>query len=153
MDYNAFIKRFQEAVTPLNYEASVFSIASVYIIEYLTDINWAGFYKVYEDTLLLTQYIGKPACEKIAFGRGVCGTCARDEKTQRVADVHQFSGHIACDSDSQSEIVIPIYKNGKLYAVLDIDSPVLNRFDETDQAGLEAFAKVVEKAIEFAVVY
>ena len=104
----------------------------------LNDINWVGFYLLEnEDTLVLGPFQGNPACVRIAVGKGVCGTAFEQKSTLRVEDVHQFEGHIACDEASNSEIVIPLVKDGKHIGVLDIDSPSLNRFDLDDQNGLE----------------
>jgi len=104
----------------------------------LPDINWAGFYLLKGNDLVLGPFQGKPACVRIAIGKGVCGTAAQQRTSIVVPDVHEFEGHIACDSASNSEIVIPLIKNGIVLGVLDIDSPKLSRFDSTDQAGLEA---------------
>ncbi|TMO65687.1 GAF domain-containing protein [Pseudoalteromonas aurantia] len=114
----------------------------------LDDINWAGFYLV--DTpkeLVLGPFQGNPACIRIPVGKGVCGTAAQSLETQLVDDVHAFTGHIACDAASNSEIVIPVIKNGRLFAVLDIDSPRLARFDKQDQVGLEALVKCFEATL------
>lgn len=113
----------------------------------LPDINWAGFYLADEDKLILGPFQGKPACVEIAFGRGVCGMAAAQDQTQLVPDVHLFPGHIACDSASRSEIVIPLHKGGKVIGVLDIDSPSLARFTEEDREGLELLASVLEKTL------
>lgn len=126
------------------------SNASAAINEALENINWAGFYLVKENMLVLGPFQGKPACIRIPFGKGVCGTAAKKDETQLVKDVHEFPGHIACDSASRSEIVIPIHnKSGAVAAVLDIDSPELDRFDETDQSGLEHCVKILEKYLVF----
>ena len=123
------------------------SNASAAINEALENINWAGFYLVKEN---MGPFQGKPACIRIPFGKGVCGTAAKKDETQLVKDVHEFPGHIACDSASRSEIVIPIHnKSGVVAAVLDIDSPDLARFDETDQSGLEHCVNVLEKYLLF----
>lgn len=113
----------------------------------LPDINWAGFYLADEDKLILGPFQGKPACVEIAFGRGVCGMAAAQDQTQLVPDVHLFPGHIACDSASRSEIVIPLHRNGKVIGVLDIDSPSLARFTEKVREGLELLASVLEKTL------
>lgn len=110
----------------------------------LHSINWVGFYLMHNGSLLLGPFQGKTACIRIPVGRGVCGTAVAEDRTQLVADVHQFPGHIACDSASKSEIVIPIRYDGKVIGVLDIDSPILNRFDEEDQVGLEALVEILE---------
>ncbi|MFT9850522.1 GAF domain-containing protein [Aneurinibacillus sp. REN35] len=119
--------------------------ASALLNQFLDRINWVGFY-LYDETenqLVLGPFQGLPACVRIPLGRGVCGTSADERKTLRIADVHQFAGHIACDAASQSEIVIPIVKNGALLGVLDIDSPEKDRFDEIDEKGLEAFVAIL----------
>ena len=113
----------------------------------MEDINWAGFYIMEKGKLVLGPFQGKPACIEIPVGRGVCGTAVAEQKTQLVFDVHQFPGHIACDSASNSEIVIPLFKEGRVWGVLDIDSPFVGRFTEEDKAGLEALAHILEKAI------
>lgn len=109
----------------------------------LPDLNWAGFYRLAGDGLVLGPFQGKPACVRIAPGKGVCGTAAATRQTVRVPDVSQFPGHIACDAASRSEMVVPLVKNGQLLGVLDLDSPKLNRFDAADQAGLETLAQVL----------
>ena len=106
------------------------------------DLNWAGFYFFDGTELVVGPFQGKPACVRIALGRGVCGAAATSGKTQRVQDVHAFPGHIACDSASNSEIVVPMFKGGALLGVWDVDSPTLNRFDADDQAGMEALVHV-----------
>ena len=115
----------------------------------LPDINWAGFYLVKEDSLLLGPFQGKVACVRIAKGRGVCGTAWAEDTVQLVPDVHAFPGHIACDSASRSEIVIPIHHQGKVAAVLDIDSPLSGRFSEEDKEGLAALAEMLEGIIRW----
>ena len=112
----------------------------------LADINWVGFYLLKSpNELVLGPFQGKPACLRIPVGKGVCGTAVASGQTQRVADVHAFAGHIACDGASNSEIVLPIFAQGRVVAVLDIDSPSLDRFDAEDQAGLERVATALEK--------
>ena len=118
--------------------------ASALIFEALPELNWAGFYLVRDGVLVLGPFQGKPACIRIEKGRGVCGTAWEQDKTQRVEDVHAFPGHIACDGASRSEIVIPLHRDGAVIGVLDLDSPVRNRFLEEDQAGLEELAKIIE---------
>ncbi len=122
--------------------------ASALLFDSLTDINWAGFYLYDGEKLVLNAFQGKPACIEIPISRGVCGAAARKEKTLVVPDVHAFPGHIACDSASRSEIVVPMMISGELFGVLDIDSPSLGRFDETDRQGLEDFAMILCKEIE-----
>lgn len=115
----------------------------------LEDLNWVGFYLVQGNELVLGPFQGKPACIRIAFGKGVCGTAAATDTTQLVPDVHAFPGHIACDGASNSEIVIPMHHEGKLVAVLDIDSPLPDRFSPEDQAGLERCVALLEKACDW----
>lgn len=109
----------------------------------LPEVNWVGFYLYREEQLILGPFHGKPACVRIAIGKGVCGTAAERKETVVVPDVHQFPGHIACDAASQSEIVVPMIKEGRLIGVLDIDSPIKNRFDETDQTYLEKIVEIL----------
>lgn len=115
------------------------SNASALLNQFLDRVNWVGFYLTEGTELVLGPFQGLPACVRIPFGKGVCGTSASEMKTLRVEDVHQFPGHIACDAASQSEIVVPLIKDGKVIGVLDIDSPEKNRFDEIDQENLEKF--------------
>ena len=117
--------------------------AAALIYGALKDINWAGFYLLQGDSLLLGPFQGKPACIRIPLGKGVCGTAAAQDRAAIVDDVHLFPGHIACDSASNSEIVIPIRKNGRVAGVLDIDSPLLSRFDERDREGLEKLTELL----------
>ena len=118
---------------------------SAIIFHTLKDLNWAGFYRVRGEELILGPFQGKVACIRIRKGRGVCGTAWEEDRVLVVPDVHAFAGHIACDSDSQSEIVLPIHRNGEVIAVLDIDSPVLNRFGEDDCEGLTALVQRLER--------
>ena len=120
---------------------------SALIFNTLPDLNWAGFYILDGNILRLGPFQGKPACTEITLGKGVCGTAAAEQKILVVPDVHQFAGHIACDSASKSEIVIPLIVGGKLWGVLDIDSPILACFDETDRAGLEELARIFVETI------
>ena len=110
----------------------------------LPDINWAGFYLLQQQQLVLGPFQGRPACVRIALGQGVCGTAAASQQPQLVPDVHQFAGHIACDAASNSEVVVPLFLAGQLFGVLDVDSPVLGRFDQTDLRGLQRVVEVVE---------
>ena len=121
--------------------------ASALLFHTLPDLNWAGFYLYKNNALLLGPFQGKHACTLIPMGKGVCGTAALRGETLVVPDVHAFPGHIACDGDSNSEIVIPLYVGGTLYGVLDIDSPVYCRFTEEDRMGLEAFARTLEAVL------
>ncbi len=120
---------------------------SALIWEALPDLNWAGFYRMIDGELVLGPFQGKAACIRIALGKGVCGTAAQKGETQRVDDVHAFPGHIACDAASQSEIVIPLKRQGAVFAVLDLDSPLPKRFDEEDERGLEALCDRISSRI------
>ncbi|UTW08328.1 GAF domain-containing protein [Pseudomonas benzenivorans] len=113
---------------------------SAFLFQELEGLNWAGFYLAREEQLVLGPFQGKVACVRIPFGRGVCGVAAASRQTQRVEDVHAFAGHIACDSASNSELVVPLLKEGRLIGVLDLDSPRLARFSAQDQAGIERLA-------------
>ncbi|MDZ5602152.1 GAF domain-containing protein [Pseudomonas sp. RP23018S] len=115
---------------------------SAFLYHQVDDLNWAGFYLNRNEELVLGPFQGQVACVRIPFSRGVCGAAARTRQTQRVEDVHAFPGHIACDSASNSEVVIPLVKEGRLIGVLDLDSPTVGRFSEADQAGLERLAAV-----------
>lgn len=121
--------------------------ASALIYQTMDGLNWVGFYLLENDQLILGPFQGKIACIEIKIGRGVCGTAVAENKTQLVYNVHDFPGHIACDSASNSEIVIPIHANGKIVGVLDIDSPYIGRFTEADKEGLEEFVKIIEEEI------
>lgn len=115
--------------------ANMANVAAL-IWQYVPGLNWAGFYRVIDDELVLGPFQGKTACIRIAIGAGVCGTAAATGKVQRVADVHAFPGHIACDADSRSELVVPVLKNGAVIAVLDLDSPLPDHFGPEDEAGM-----------------
>jgi GAF domain-containing protein len=121
---------------------------SALLFHSLPHLNWTGFYVVKDGGLVLGPFQGKPACVRIAIGKGVCGTAARDAKTVLVADVNAFPGHIACDADSKSEIVVPLIRFGKVIGVIDLDSPTLSRFDDDDRRGLEALADVFLNATD-----
>ncbi|ELS41970.1 GAF domain-containing protein [Pseudomonas syringae] len=115
---------------------------SAFLYTQLDDLNWAGFYLNRNEELVLGPFQGQIACVRIPFGRGVCGMAAQSRQTQRVQDVHEFPGHIACDSASNSELVVPLIKEGRLIGVLDLDSPSVGRFNEEDQAGIERLAAI-----------
>jgi len=121
---------------------------SAFLYTQLDDLNWAGFYLNRNEELVLGPFQGQIACVRIPFGKGVCGTAAQSRETQRVLDVHAFPGHIACDSASNSELVVPLLKEGRLIGVLDLDSPSLARFSEADQAGIEQLAAIFLKATD-----
>ncbi|WP_074206354.1 GAF domain-containing protein [Parasphingorhabdus marina] len=120
---------------------------SALIWQYVPDLNWAGFYRRISEELVLGPFQGKTACIRIAMGKGVCGTAARSGQTQRVADVHAFPGHIACDADSRSELVIPVVSAGEVIAVLDLDSPLPDRFKDADETGLCALIEAISPAL------
>jgi len=126
--------------------ANMANIAAL-LWEYLPDVNWTGFYRVVGGELVLGPFQGKAACIRIPFGKGVCGTAAQSGKTQLVADVHAFPGHIACDANSASELVVPVLRNGMVIAVIDLDSPTLNRFDTEDTNGIELLAGIIADRI------
>ena len=144
VDYSLLAAQLASLTEDVPYEIANLSNASALLWENLPDINWAGFYKMEGGILVLYPFQGKPACIRIPVGRGVCGTAVAKNEVQLVYDVHQFPGHIACDSASNSEIVLPIHVNGEIWGVLDIDSPYLNRFTAEDQAGLERFVQILE---------
>lgn len=148
-DYKILIAQLEALSESSKNYIPLLSNASALIYENMKDLNWAGFYLVRNDALLLGPFQGKVACVNIAKGKGVCGTAFEKDETQLVKNVHEFPGHIACDSASNSEIVVPIHEDGKVVAVLDIDSPLLHRFDEEDREGLEAFIKKLEELIEW----
>ncbi len=116
---------------------------SAFLFYSLADLNWAGFYLVKDNTLVVGPFQGKPACVRIAFGKGACGSSAEKRKPIILPDVYAFPGYIACDEVTRSEIVLPLVKNGQLLGVLDLDSPLLNRFDDTDQQGLQILIDVL----------
>ena len=149
MNYKLLISQLASLAKTDSYYVPLLANASALLWEFLGDINWAGFYLMRGGRLVLGPFPGKLACVHIDLNRGVCGAAARENRTQRVADVHAFPGHIACDSASNSEIVVPLRRDGQVFGVLDIDSPLLNRFSEADQQGLEAFALALEEAISF----
>ena len=147
VNYEQVIRRLETLTNDIPYEIANLSNASALLWAALPDINWVGFYKMMDGQLVLYPFQGKMACVRIPVGKGVCGTAVAEDATQLVPDVHEFPGHIACDSASNSEIVIPIHVNGEIWGVLDIDSPYLNRFTEADRTGLESFVKVLEKIL------
>ncbi len=149
MDYDLLCRQLRELAAEDGWFVPLMANASALLYEALEDVNWAGFYLTREGRLVLGPFQGKAACIHIAMGKGVCGTAAAENRTVRVENVHEFPGHIACDSASNSEIVIPLRARGTVAAVLDIDSPRMNRFSAADQAGLEAFARALEETIRF----
>lgn len=126
--------------------ANMANVAAL-IWESLPDLNWAGFYRNVDGELVLGPFQGRPACIRIPFGKGVCGSAAETLQVQRIEDVHAFAGHIACDAASASELVVPIVRDGKLIAVLDLDSPTTARFTQEDEAGCVALCELLAKVL------
>lgn len=147
-DYEVLCARFRALTDGVPHRIANLANASALLYAELEDLNWAGFYLLEGDRLVLGPFQGKPACIEIPLGRGVCGTAAQEERTQLVPDVHLFPGHIACDSASNSEIVVPLRAGGRVAGVLDLDSPWPGRFTEEDRAGLESFAQLVSQMLE-----
>ena len=143
-NYELAAKQLAALVEGIPYEVANLANASALLWQEMPDINWVGFYKMTDGALVLGPFQGKPACIRIPVGRGVCGTAVAEDKIQLVYDVHDFPGHIACDSASNSEIVLPIHVKGEIWGVLDIDSPYVGRFTEEDRAGLEKIVAVLE---------
>ena len=148
-DYELLCEQLKSLGESERHWLPLLSNASALLFESLPDLNWAGFYLMEGGSLLLGPFQGRPACIRIPLGKGVCGTAAALDKTQRVADVHVFPGHIACDCASNAEIVVPLHREGAVIGVLDIDSPLPDRFSAADQAGLEAFARVIEETADW----
>ena len=147
MVYEELIAQVKALTEGIPYPIANLANTAAAIWQALDRLNWAGFYLMQDGALVLGPFQGKPACIRIPVGNGVCGTAVQKKQTVRVEDVHQFPGHIACDCASNSEIVVPIFKNGEVYGVLDLDSPYFARFTEEDQAGLEALIRVLEAAL------
>lgn len=154
VDYELLVRQIEALAQADNHWLPVLSNASACLLEAMDNINWAGFYLVDESArdqktpeLRLGPFQGKVACVRIPFGRGVCGTAAAEDKTQLVSDVHAFPGHIACDAASRSEVVVPLHCGGRVVGVLDIDSPLLDRFSAYDARGLESFVCALENCI------
>ena len=146
-DYSELNARLQSLIEGVPHPIANLANAAALLWESLERINWAGFYLMEGETLVLGPFQGKAACIEIPRGRGVCGTAAVENATQLVPNVHVFPGHIACDSASNSEIVVPLRKDGAVRGVLDIDSPFFDRFTEADREGLEDFARILEAEI------
>lgn len=142
-----YIKEMQSLIEDETDTIALLSNASAYLNSLLDDINWVGFYLYKNDELILGPFQGKVACTHITLDQGVCGKAALTLEIQRVKDVHQFPGHIACDSESESEIVLPILVNDQLFGVLDIDAPIKNRFSEKDQLFLEKIVNVLSYSL------
>ena len=143
-DYQALTEQAESLVAGVPHLIANLSNLSALIYDALDDLNWAGFYLLEGETLVLGPFQGKPACIEIPIARGVCGAAVREDRPQLVPDVHAFAGHIACDSASRSELVIPMHRDGAVVAVLDLDSPSLARFTEADKDGLTRLVTAVE---------
>jgi len=146
-DYEVVARQLAALTEGIPYEVANLANASALMWQEMPRINWVGFYKMTDGALVLGPFQGKPACIRIPVGRGVCGTAVAEDKVQLVYDVHDFPGHIACDSASNSEIVLPIHVHGEVWGVLDIDSPYVGRFTEEDRAGLEKIVEVLEQVL------
>ena len=144
-DYNRLNEELEALISGVPHFTANLANASALLYNTLEEINWAGFYLMDDGQLVLGPFQGKPACIEIKIGRGVCGTAAAEDKTQLVYNVHEFPGHIACDSASNSEIVVPIHVGSSVVGVLDIDSPKIGRFTDDDRAGLEEFVRIIER--------
>ncbi len=147
MDYQLLKQQVQEMVKEESYLITLLSNTSALLYQSMENLNWLGYYLYRDSQLILGPFQGKVACEIIPLDKGVCGKAARGRETVLVKDVHQFEGHIACDSASNSEIVIPIIINDQLFGVLDIDSPLIGRFNEDDQTNLEDIVRIMAKRI------
>ena len=148
INYDMVCQQLTALVEGIPYEVANLANTSALLWQEMPDINWVGFYKMEDGALVLGPFQGKPACIRIPVGRGVCGTAVAEDQVQLVYDVHDFPGHIACDSASNSEIVLPIHVGGEIWGVLDIDSPYVGRFTEEDRQGLEQIAAVLERVLE-----
>jgi L-methionine (R)-S-oxide reductase len=148
--YKIMITRLEGLLSSESDWLANLSNAAALLYTNLEDINWAGFYLMKKEELVLGPFQGKTACTRIKPGKGVCGTAAAEMRIQLVPDVHLFPGHIACDSASNSEIVVPLIKDGTVFGVLDIDSPIKNRFDELDAKYLQLFTDKLNKYIDWS---
>lgn len=146
-DYESTVQQMRALTEDVPYEVANLANTSALLWEMMKDINWVGFYKMTDGKLVLGPFQGKTACIEIPVGRGVCGTAVKEDKIQLVYDVHQFPGHIACDSASNSEIVLPIHVKGEIWGVLDIDSPTIGRFTEEDKQGLSKIVSILENIL------
>lgn len=146
-DYNELTAQAEALIVGVPHRIANLANLSALIFDSLDDLNWAGFYLLEGDTLVLGPFQGKPACIEIPVSRGVCGAAVREDRSQLVLDVHQFPGHIACDSASRSELVVPLHKDGAVFGVLDLDSPSLARFTEADRRGFEQLAAAIEQVL------
>jgi len=148
-DYDILCEKLRALTDGVPHRIANLANASALLYAELEDLNWAGFYFLEDGKLVLGPFQGKPACIEIDVGKGVCGTAVQEGKTQLVPDVHLFPGHIACDSASNSEIVVPLRVKGEIVGVLDVDSPWPGRFTQEDQVGLEATAEVIAQMLVY----
>lgn len=148
MNYNELAKTLEALIQDNEYDMTILANSSALLYNNLENLNWVGFYINKNETLLLGPFQGKVACTTIPFSKGVCGKCASTKETVVVDDVLSFKGHIACDSASRSEICVPLIVKGQLYGLLDIDSPITNRFSNEDKIGLEKIAKIIMAELE-----
>lgn len=147
-NYQKIAQQLAALVEGIPYETANLANASALLWQEMENINWVGFYKMEDGALVLGPFQGKPACIRICVGRGVCGAAVAEDRIQLVPNVHDFPGHIACDSSSNSEIVLPIHVRGEIWGVLDIDSPTVGRFTEADRDGLIPVVRVLENMLE-----
>ena len=146
-NYDMMLRQARAIIEDVPHFTANLANLSALIFTALDDVNWAGFYLSQGDRLILGPFQGSVACVEIPYGKGVCGTAAAEDTTQLVPDVHLFKGHIACDSASRSEIVIPMHRGGEVVGVLDIDSPSLARFTDDDREGLERLVRLIEEVL------
>ncbi|BBD89756.1 GAF domain-containing protein [Staphylococcus caprae] len=146
-NYSMVTKQLSSLIEGETNLIAILSNTSALLNDALDQVNWVGFYLIEGNGLILGPFQGHPACVHIAIGKGVCGTAVSENTTQRVSDVHQFPGHIACDANSQSEIVVPVRINNEVIGVLDIDAPIKDRFSQEDQDGLEQIVHILEKQL------
>lgn len=147
VDYEELTQQAEALIAGVPHLIANLSNLSALICDTLPDLNWAGFYLLEGETLVLGPFQGRPACIEIPVSRGVCGAAVRENRSQLVPDVHAFAGHIACDSASRSELVVPLKRDGAVFGVLDLDSPSPARFTEADREGMERLARVIEQNI------
>ncbi|MEQ6961149.1 GAF domain-containing protein [Staphylococcus arlettae] len=146
-NYDLLQKQVASLIEDESNMIAILSNVSALLNDSIDQINWIGFYLIEDNELILGPFQGHPACVHIAIGKGVCGTAVAQDKTQLVEDVNAFPGHIACDANSKSEIVVPIHKDNNVIGVLDIDAPITNRFNNEDKQGLEAIVKIIEQQL------
>ncbi|RIN29245.1 GAF domain-containing protein, partial [Staphylococcus succinus] len=147
-NYNLLQKQVASLIEDESNLIAILSNVSALLNDSLDQINWVGFYLKENDELILGPFQGHPACVHIAIGKGVCGTAVAENTTQLVEDVHAFPGHIACDANSKSEIVVPLHRNDEVIGVLDIDAPIIGRFSDNDRHALEEIVKIIEQQIK-----